>query len=111
MADEAEQVAVFASGRLVDGGASVGALAFVPDDAGRDLGDGRTLSGWSAFQGEETDEELTDAERIRVPSLAWLVTHDPAVTMVTSGHDGSVGYWVRRGDRDDGLPHWERLET
>ena len=108
--DPAERQAVYASARLVDSGAAVGALAFVPEDAGRQLGDGRTVSGWSAFQGEETDEELTDAERLRLPSLSWLVRHDPAVTMVTVGHDGSMGYWVRRGDRDDGLPHWERLQ-
>jgi hypothetical protein len=106
---DAEQLAVFASARLVDAEAPVGAIGFDPDDAGRELGDGRRLSGWSVFQGEETDEELTDAERLRIPSLAWLVRHDPAVTMVTGGHDGTAGYWVRQGDRDDGLPHWERL--
>lgn len=107
--DRAETLAVYASGRLVDTDASVGAALFDPADAGRPLADGRTVSGWSVFTGEETDEELTDAERIRMPSLAWLVRHDPAVTMVTTGHDGSMGYWVRRGDREDGLPHWERL--
>lgn len=107
---DAERMAVFASARLVDAAAPVGAIAFDPDDSGRLLGDGRTVSGWGVFQGEETDEELTDAERLRIPSLAWLLRHDPAVVMVTNGHDGSAGYWVRQGDRDDGLPHWERLQ-
>ena len=107
--DPAEQLAVYASGRLVDTGAPVGAIGFDPEDAGRPLGDGRTVSGWSVFVGEETDEELTDAERVRLPSLSWLVGHDPAVTFVTSGHDGSAGYWVRGSDDEHGLPRWERL--
>ena len=107
--DDADRRAVFASARLVDGGAPVGAIAFDPEDGGRELGDGRIVSGWSVFQGDETDEELTDAERLRMPSLTWLLQHDPAVSMVTTGHDGSAGYWVRAGDREDGLPHWERL--
>lgn len=112
MADEfdpAEALAVFASGRLVDTGAPVGALGFDPADEGRRLGDGRTVSGWSAFVGEETEEELSDAERVRLPSLAWLLGRDPAVAMVTSGHDGSKGYWVRSGEDEIGLPRWERL--
>ena len=106
--DRAAVLAVYTSARLVDTGASVGAIAFDPGDAGRALGDGRAISGWSVFTGEETDEELTDAERVRLPSLSWVVEHDPAVAMVTAGHDGSAGYWVR-GDDTDGLPSWQRL--
>ena len=107
--DRAHRLAVFASARLVDAGGTVGALRFDPDDAGRPLGDGRVVSGWSAFSGEETEEELTDAERMRLPSLAWVVESDPAVVMVTAGHDGTAGYWVRAGEDAHGLPVWERL--
>lgn len=107
--DRAGRLAVYASARLVDTGAGVGAIAFDPDDAGRVLGDGREVSGWSVFVGEETEEELSDAERLRLPSLAWVVARDPAVAMVTAGHDGSAGYWVREGDDASGLPRWERL--
>jgi len=108
-ADRAERLAVYASARLVDTGALVGAIAFDPVDAGRALGDGREVSGWSVFVGEETEEELSDAERVRLPSLAWVVARDPAVAMVTAGHDGSAGYWVRGEDDVSGLPRWERL--
>jgi hypothetical protein len=107
--DRAERLAVYASGRLVDTDVSVGAIGFDPADAGRELGDGRTISGWSVFAGEETDEELADAERVRLPSLSWVLERDPAVAFVTSGHDGGAGYWVRGADREDGLPTWERL--
>lgn len=107
--DRADVLAVFASGRLVDTEASVGAIAFDPDDAGRPLGDAREVSGWSVFTGEETDEELADAERVRLPSLRWVLSRDPAVAFVTGGHDGTAGYWVRGEDRPDGLPVWERV--
>ena len=107
--DRAERLAVYASARLVDTGAAVGAIAYDPDDAGRVLADGREVSGWSVFVGEETEEELSDAERLRLPSLAWVVTRDPGVAMVTAGHDGSAGYWVRGEDGASGLPSWERL--
>jgi hypothetical protein len=107
--DWAERLAVYASARLVDTGARVGAVAFEPDDVGRALGDGREVSGWSVFAGEETEEELSDAERLRLPSLAWVVARDPAVAMVTAGHDGSAGYWLRGQDDASGLPTWERL--
>jgi hypothetical protein len=107
--DPAESLAVYASGRLVDTGSPVGAIGFDPEDEGRELGDGRTISGWSVFVGEETDEELTDAERVRLPSMSWLLRHDPAIAFVTSGHDGTAGYWVRAGEDANGLPRWERL--
>lgn len=109
--DRAQILAVFASGRLVDTGARVGAVGFDPADAGRALADGREISGWSVFTGDETDEELTDAERVRLPSLAWVLERDPAVAWVTAGHDGSAAYFVRGPDRPDGLPSWERGEA
>lgn len=107
--DRADALAVYASARLVDTTSPVGAIRFDPEDAGRPLGDGRTLSGWSVFTGEETDEELTDADRVRLPSLAWVVRRDPAVAMVTAGHDDGVGYWARGEDDERGLPTWERV--
>ncbi len=107
--DRAGSWAVFTSARLVDAASPVGALRFDPEDAGRPLADGRVISGWSAFTGEETEEELTDPERMRLPSLGWLVTHDAAVAMVTAGHDGTAGYWVRAGEDTRGLPVWERM--
>lgn len=107
--DRAQTRAVYASGRLVDTDALVGAALFEPADAGRPLADGRTVSGWSVFTGEESDQELTDAERMRLPSLAWVLARDPALALLTAGHDGSAGYWVRGQDRGDGLPQWERV--
>lgn len=100
-------LAVFASARLVDTEVPVGALGFDPADAGQPLADGRIVSGWSAFTGDETDEELTDAERVRLPSLSFLVDRDPEVEQVTAVHDGSVGYWLRHDDA--GAVTWERL--
>ncbi|MCC5949610.1 MAG: hypothetical protein JJT89_14260 [Nitriliruptoraceae bacterium] len=107
--DRADLLAVYASAQLVESDAEVGAIGFDPDDAGRPLGDGREVSGWSMFTGEESDEELTDAELVRLPSLRWVLSRDPAVAFVTSGHDGTRGYWTRAGDRGDGLPSWERI--
>lgn len=109
--DRAEILAVYASGRLVDTSANVGAIGYDPGDAGRALADGRVISGWSVFTGDETDEELTDAERVRLPSLAWVLERDPAVALVTAGHDDSAAYFVRAPDRPDGLPMWERVEV
>jgi hypothetical protein len=103
----ADRLAVFASGRLIDTDVPVGALGYEPADAGQQLGDGRIVSGWSAFTGDETDEELTDAERVRLPSLAVLLERDPAIAQVTATHDGTVGYWIRRTDGDE--VGWERL--
>ena len=108
--DRAEVLAVFASGRLVDTGSVVGAVLFDADDAGRPLADGRVVSGFSVFAGDETDEELADTERVRLPSLAWVLRRDPAVALITAGHDGTDGYWVRGDDTDDGMPTWERVE-
>jgi hypothetical protein len=91
----ADDLAVFASARLVDTETPVGAIAFDPGDRGRGLADRRTVSGWSFFAGDETDEELEDPERIRMPSMAWVVGRDPSVTEVTDAHDGTRAFWVR----------------
>lgn len=94
----ADDLAVFASGRLIDTGARVGAVAFDPADRGRPLGDGRTVSGWSVFVGDETGEELEDPERMRLPSMAAVVGQDPSLADVVDHHDGTSAYWVREDD-------------
>lgn len=100
----ADDLAVFASARLVDTDAPVGAVAFDPRDRGRGLTDRRTVSGWSFFVGDETDEELEDPERIRMPSLSWVVERSPDVAEVTDAHDGTPGFYAREGEG------WRRLE-
>ena len=100
----ADDLAVFASGRLIDTGARVGALAFDPGDRGRPLGDGRTISGWSVFVGDETEEELEDAERIRLPSLSAVLEQDPTLAEVIDPHDGTAANWSR-----DDTGAWQRL--
>ena len=101
----AEDLAVFASGRLIDTGARVGAVSFDPSERGRALGDGRTISGWSVFVGDETEEELEDPERIRLPSMATVLEQDPTLAEVVDEHDGAAAFWSREGDT------WHRLET
>ncbi len=100
----ADDLAAFASGRLIDTGGPVGAVAFDPNDRGRALGDGRTVSGWSVFVGDETEEELEDPERIRLPSLTAVLEQDPSVAEVIDAHDGTPGYWSRG---EDGA--WQRV--
>lgn len=101
----ADDLAVFASARLVDTGAPVGAVHFDPADRGRGLGDRRTISGWSVFVGDETDEELEDPERIRLPSLSWVLERDPSVAEVIDAHDGTAAFWAREGDG------WRRVDA
>jgi hypothetical protein len=100
----AADLAVFASARLVDTDTPVGAIAFDPRDRGRGLADRRTVSGWSFFAGDETDEELEDPERIRMPSMAWVVEREPSVAEVTDHHDGTAAFWAREADG------WRRIE-
>jgi hypothetical protein len=100
----ADDLAVFASARLIDTGVRIGAVSFAPDDRGRGLGDGRTVSGWSLFVGDETDEELEDPERIRMPTLSWILERDPGLADLTDAHDATAGFWVRE---DDGA--WRRV--
>jgi hypothetical protein len=101
----ADDLAVFASGRLIDTGARIGAVSFDPADRGRGLGDGRTVSGWSVFVGDETGEELEDPERMRLPSMAVVVEQDPALAEVVDHHDGTSAYWVREDEA------WHRVDA
>ena len=101
----ADDLAVFASARLIDTGARVGAVSFDPADRGRALGDGRTISGWSVFVGDETEEELEDAERIRLPTLAAVLEQDATVGEVIDPHDGTPGFWSR-----DEAGAWQRQQ-
>lgn len=93
--DPLELLAAFVSARLVDDDdAEVGAVAFDPDHDGDQLADGRTVTGWEVFVGDESDEELSDPNRVRLPSLSWLVARFPALLGVFAGHDGSEASWV-----------------
>lgn len=101
-ADEPDPLAgqaLFVSARLVeDDTARIGAAAFDPADADRDLGDGRTITGWQAFVGDESDEELDDPTRVRLPSLSWFLQREPELWPLVRDHDGTAGYWTRDGD-------------
>ena len=88
--------AAFASARLFeDDDATVGVATFEPADAGRELGDGRVLSGWSLLVGDETDAELGDAERIRLPSLRVVLERFPEVAEVLDANTGEATSWER----------------
>ncbi len=103
--DPLELLAAFVSARLVENDdAQLGALAFDPNHDGDELADGRTVTGWEIFVGDETEEELSDAERVRLPSLSWVVERFPAVVRVLEGHDGSEASWV--ADEDGTLAPW-----
>jgi hypothetical protein len=103
--DPLEGLAAFASARLLEDDAlEPGVVTFDPDHDGHELGDGRTVTGWQLFVGDETSEELDDPERIRIPSLAWLVQRYPALSPLVATHDGTEASWVR--DEDGRLvPH------
>ena len=90
--------AAFASARLfVDDDATVGVATFEPDDVGRELGDGRVLSGWSLFVGDETEDELADAEHVRLPSLRVVLERFPEVADVLDANTGDEASWVYTG--------------
>jgi hypothetical protein len=94
--DPLEDLAAFASARLLeDDTLELGVVTFDPDDHGRELGDGRTVTGWQLFVGDESPEELDDPERIRLPSLAWLVQRYPELLALVETHDGRDTSWIR----------------
>ena len=91
--------AVFASARLfTDGGARVGVATFDPGDAGRVLGDGRVLTGWSLLVGDETEDEVADPEHIRLPSLRVVLEQFPEVATALDANDGTAASYLRDGD-------------
>lgn len=90
--------AVFASRRLLtDDDATVGVATFDPADAGRELGDGRVLAGWSLLVGDETEAEVADPEAIRLPSLRVVLERFPEVAEVLDANDGTAGSYLRDG--------------
>jgi hypothetical protein len=94
--DPLEDLAAFVSARLLeDDRLEPGVVSFDPDDHGRELGDGRTVTGWQLFVGDETPDELDDPERIRLPSLAWLVQRYPDLFALVETHDGAEASWIR----------------
>lgn len=95
--------AVFASARLFTADdTTVGVATFDPADLGRELGDGRVLTGWSFLVGDETAEEVADPEAIRMPSLRVMLERCPEVAGVLDGHDGTAASYVRDGRAGDG---------
>jgi hypothetical protein len=97
--DPLEDLAAFVSARLLeDDDLEPGVVSFDPDHHGNELGDGRTVTGWQLFVGDETDDELDDPERIRLPSLVWLVQRYPDLLALVETHDGSEASWVRDAD-------------
>lgn len=89
--------AVFASGRLFTDDATVGVATYDPADAGRELGDGRVLTGWSLLVGDETADEVADPDAIRLPSLRVVLERFPEVAEVLDANDGTAASWVRDG--------------
>ncbi len=101
-----DNFAAFVSGRLVDDAdADVGAVAFDPDHHGDQLEDGRIVTGWEVFVGDESEEELSDPELIRLPSLSWLVERFPQLEPLFDSHDGAEASWV--ADEDGTLHPWD----
>lgn len=82
----------------------VGAVAFEPDDAGRSTADGREVSGWSLFAGDETAAQLDDPDRIRLADLGWLLARYPELADLVDGHDGTGAHWIRDGDELTRIP-------
>lgn len=94
-----EQLVAVASERLFDDDdPGVGVACFEPEEVGREAAYGRRASGWSFLAGDETDEELADSRRIRLPSLPWLLERHPELWPVVDGHDGSAAVYLRRGE-------------
>lgn len=101
-----DNFAAFASARLIeDDEADVGAVAFDPSHHGDALADGRIVTGWEVFVGDESDDELSDAGSVRLPSLSWLVDRFPQLEPLFDTHDGSEASWV--ADETGALLPWE----
>jgi hypothetical protein len=97
--DPFDGLAAFVTARLLeDDDLEPGVVSFDPDHHGHDLGDGRTVTGWQVFVGDETEDELDDAERIRLPSLGWLVRRYPELMALLESHDGREASWIRGQD-------------
>jgi hypothetical protein len=110
--DPYEALVLYASARLLDRDDNeVGYAVFDTDDVGREVADDRSISGWQAMVGDETEEELDDVEAVRLPSLSWFMQREPAFAWLVQQHDGTDGAWARRPDLDtDEAPGWEPVE-
>lgn len=94
----------FASERLFeDDDLPVGVATFEPGEAGREAPYGRVHSGWSFFAGDETEDELDDPSRIRMPNLAWLLERYPELRPLLDSHSGDLASYAWRGDRYERL--------
>lgn len=97
--DPYEGLVAFVSERVFDDDdPGIGVATFDPDEAGRPVADDRQLSGWSLLAGDETEDHVADPERIRLPSLPWLLARHPELRAVLDGHDGSATSYVRDGE-------------
>ena len=106
-----DNFAAFVSARLVDDeDAEVGAVAFDPTHHGDELADGRIVTGWEVFVGDESEDELSDPDQVRLPSLSWLVDRFPQLEPLFDEHDGSEASWVADDD-DESLIPWDSDET
>jgi hypothetical protein len=93
--DPYENQVAFVSERVFDDDdPGIGVATYDPEDAGRPVADGRRLSGWSLLAGDETEEYTTDPERIRLPSLPWLLERHPELRPLLDAHDGSEASYV-----------------
>ncbi len=105
-----DNYAAFVSARLVDDDATdVGAVAFDPDHHGDELGDGRIVTGWEIFVGDESEDELSDPDLIRLPSLSWLIDRYPQLEPLFDDHDGTEASWV--ADEAGTLLPWDAGEA
>ncbi len=94
-----DRLAVFASERLFDDdGPGIGVATFEPTDAGRPIAGDRELSGWMLLAGDESAADVDDPERIRLPSLSWMLERHPELQAVLADHDGTAGTWLRTDD-------------
>ncbi len=97
--DPYEGQVAFVSERVFDDDdPGIGVATFDPDDAGRRVGDGMALSGWSLLAGDETEAHVSDPECIRLPSLPWLLERHPELRDLLDGHDGAEASYIREGD-------------
>lgn len=97
--DPYEGQVAFVSERIFDeDDPGIGVATFDPDEAGRPVAGDRQLSGWSLLAGDETEVHVSDPERIRLPSLPWLLERHPELRAVLDAHDGSATSYVWDGE-------------
>jgi hypothetical protein len=98
-ADPLEGLAAFVSARLLeDDGLEPGVVTFDPDDHGRELGDGRTVTGWQVFVGDETPTSSTIPNGSGCPRWPGWSSVTRTSSPLVETHDGAETSWVRGDD-------------